>query len=142
VKYKLLVVDIDGTLVDKTGTISPRNREALRRVREAGVHISLCTGRVTNACRKITRQMPFEGYHIYADGAIVCNPESWNESTLSASTRRLSGGRWSSPPAGNRGGVLLRQAVLRPPRDYGSTGAHHEFFGIEPTMSQLRRDME
>ncbi len=44
--YKLLIMDIDGTLVCKDGTISAEDREALAEVRRSGVQASLSTGRV------------------------------------------------------------------------------------------------
>ena len=36
-------MDIDGTLIDRYGDISPENREALARVRNSGIHVSLST---------------------------------------------------------------------------------------------------
>ncbi len=43
--YDLLAIDLDGTLLDSSGRLSPRNRAALHRVHQAGVRIVLCTGR-------------------------------------------------------------------------------------------------
>ena len=43
--YRLLVADIDGTLLDKDGNISAEDREALERVRVSGVKLALSTGR-------------------------------------------------------------------------------------------------
>ncbi|GAJ17382.1 unnamed protein product, partial [marine sediment metagenome] len=51
--YKLLVVDIDGTLLGKDKSISAEDREALARASASGVLISLSTGRVTRACLSI-----------------------------------------------------------------------------------------
>jgi len=44
--FKLLVVDIDGTLVNKTGIIFPEDEKALAKVRTKGIPLSLCTGRI------------------------------------------------------------------------------------------------
>ena len=78
-RYKLLVVDIDGTLLDKKGAISAENKEALARAAGSGVRVSLSTGRVTRACSGIINQLSLDGYHIFFDGALVCNPESGEE---------------------------------------------------------------
>jgi hydroxymethylpyrimidine pyrophosphatase-like HAD family hydrolase len=43
--FKLLVVDIDGTLVNKTGIISPKDDKALAKVCATGIPRSLCAGR-------------------------------------------------------------------------------------------------
>ena len=44
-RYKLLVLDVDGTLLTSQAQISPRTHAALDRAREAGVAITLATGR-------------------------------------------------------------------------------------------------
>jgi len=72
--YKLLVVDIDGTLLGKDGSISDRDREALTRVSDSGIHVSLSTGRVVQACLKIISQLSLDGEHIFFDGALVYDP--------------------------------------------------------------------
>jgi len=43
--YDILAVDMDGTLLDPQGQLSPENADALRRARNAGLEIVLCTGR-------------------------------------------------------------------------------------------------
>ena len=78
-KYKLLVIDVDGTLSDKQGIISEENKKALARANAAGIQVSLCTGRAVKACTKILSQLALDGYHIFFDGALVCNPETWEE---------------------------------------------------------------
>jgi Cof subfamily protein (haloacid dehalogenase superfamily) len=67
------VVDIDGTLVNKDGNISALDRHALAEAAGAGVQISLCTGRVSTACVEILDELSLDGYHIFFDGALVCN---------------------------------------------------------------------
>ena len=51
--YKLLVLDIDGTLMGRDGSISPENRRVLAEVRESGIGVSLSTARAVQACRRI-----------------------------------------------------------------------------------------
>lgn len=46
-KYKLLVLDLDGTLTNAKKETTPRNREALIRVQEQGVRLVLASGRPT-----------------------------------------------------------------------------------------------
>ncbi len=77
--HKLLVVDIDGTLLNKAGTISMADSEALDRVRRAGIAVCLCTGRASMACAGILRQLRLDGYHIFFDGAVVMDPVRGNE---------------------------------------------------------------
>jgi Cof subfamily protein (haloacid dehalogenase superfamily) len=78
-RYKLLVVDVDGTLSDKEGIVSEENKKALARANAVGIRVSLCTGRAANASTKILSQLALNGYHIFFDGALVCNPETGEE---------------------------------------------------------------
>ncbi len=77
--YKLLVSDIDGTLLGRDGTISDRDREALAKARNLGIKVSLCTGRVPQACSSIISQLSLDDYHIFFDGALVSNPKNGEE---------------------------------------------------------------
>jgi len=77
--YKLLVLDIDGTLLDKNGVISAEDRNALARVCDLGLPVSLSTGRVAQACLGIISQLSLDSYHIFFDGALVSNPNHGKE---------------------------------------------------------------
>lgn len=46
-KYKLIALDLDGTLVRKNQTVSPHTQEVLRRVQEQGVKVVIASGRPT-----------------------------------------------------------------------------------------------
>ncbi len=72
-KYRLLVVDIDGTLIGKNGNISDEDREALSEVRRAGIGVSLSTGRAAQGCLPVIERLALDGYHIFFDGALVSN---------------------------------------------------------------------
>ena len=69
--YKLLVVDIDGTLIDKSGAISAENKNVLNRVRDLGIQVSLSTGRAKQSCLKVSHQLSLDNYHIFFDGVIL-----------------------------------------------------------------------
>jgi Cof subfamily protein (haloacid dehalogenase superfamily) len=77
--YKLLVVDIDGTLLDRNGALSPEDREALVRVSRSGIRVSLSTGRASQACRKLIDELSLDGYHMFFDGALVSDPITGQE---------------------------------------------------------------
>ncbi|MCW5775214.1 MAG: HAD hydrolase family protein [Phycisphaeraceae bacterium] len=44
-RYDMLAIDLDGTLLDPAGRVSARNAEAIVRAREAGMAVTVCTGR-------------------------------------------------------------------------------------------------
>ncbi|MBI2288014.1 MAG: HAD family phosphatase, partial [Chloroflexi bacterium] len=80
--YKLLVADIDGTLLGKQGTISTEDKNALARASNAGIKITLSTGRVPQATLKIIEQLSLDGLHIFSDGALVANTENGEEAYI------------------------------------------------------------
>ncbi|MFH1485053.1 MAG: Cof-type HAD-IIB family hydrolase [Chloroflexota bacterium] len=72
--YRLLVVDIDGTLVGKDGTISPKNRKAIAEVQSLGILVSLCTGRSIMTSLPMIKELSLDVPHIFYNGALVANP--------------------------------------------------------------------
>ena len=44
-RYRLLAIDVDGTLVNSSDDLTPATRAALRRAIAAGIHVVLATGR-------------------------------------------------------------------------------------------------
>jgi Cof subfamily protein (haloacid dehalogenase superfamily) len=78
-RYKLLVVDIDGTLLNIDNTISDIDKKALNDVAASGTMVSLSTGRVVQATLRFLDQLHLDGYHVFFDGALVYNPEKKEE---------------------------------------------------------------
>ena len=73
--YKLLVLDVDGTILNKNGIISIEDKNTLAKVYASGIGVSLSTGRVAQACYHIIKQLALDNYHIFCDGALVGNPD-------------------------------------------------------------------
>ena len=73
--FKILVLDIDGTLINKEGTISSADRLAIAKAKNAGITVSLCTGRSTGASLKILKELELDGFHIFFDGTLVYDPQ-------------------------------------------------------------------
>ncbi len=137
--YKLLVLDIDGTLLDKNGAIAAEDKDALAKAVDAGIQVALSTGRVVQTSLKTLNQLSLDGYHIFFDGALVYNPEKGDEVYA----------RPISPE-------LVRQMVNYIHRDevnldlYSVTqffveqeswrsDIRRQFFGIEPTVVNFAR---
>ena len=56
-RYQLLAVDIDGTLLDPDRRIRPRVREALAAAQALGVRLALVTGRRPPAARRVAQEL-------------------------------------------------------------------------------------
>ncbi|MFH0847013.1 MAG: Cof-type HAD-IIB family hydrolase [Chloroflexota bacterium] len=74
--YKLLVIDIDGTLLNEQNIVSEADKKAISEVRKRGIPVSLCTGRVNEASRPVLAELKLDGYHIFADGAVVSSADN------------------------------------------------------------------
>jgi len=73
-KYKMLVLDLDDTLLRDDYSISARNREALMRAQEKGVKVVLASGRPTPAMLKFADELnlaKFQSYMISFNGAVI-----------------------------------------------------------------------
>lgn len=61
-KYKLLVLDIDGTLLNQEKEITPRTLAALLKVQQMGVHVVLASGRPTHGVLPIAEKLELHHY--------------------------------------------------------------------------------
>lgn len=75
-RYDLLAIDLDGTLFDPEGRVSPANAEALRRARGAGVRVVVCTGRGLIECAQGLEAIAQEDPVVVAGGAIIACPRT------------------------------------------------------------------
>lgn len=57
-KYRMLAVDLDGTLLNRQGQVSSSNLDAVQRAIEAGLRIVPCTGRAWCECRDVLANFP------------------------------------------------------------------------------------
>jgi Cof subfamily protein (haloacid dehalogenase superfamily) len=73
-KYKLLVLDIDGTLVGLNDSITPVTLQALRRAQAAGIQLALCTGRRYSRAFPLAQRLNTELPIVTASGALIKDP--------------------------------------------------------------------
>lgn len=69
--YKLLVVDLDGTLLRRDGAIDERDRAAIERLRASGVPTTIATGRLYSGTRDVARQAAIAGPVACVDGSHI-----------------------------------------------------------------------
>ncbi len=73
---KLLALDIDGTLLDPRGELTPRNSEAISRARGLGVLVVLVTGRRFGSARELVQRLGLDIPLISHNGALTKNIET------------------------------------------------------------------
>lgn len=69
--YRLIALDLDGTLLNSQKELTPRNCDALYRAAEQGIHIVPTTGRFYGGMPEVIRDLPFIRYCITINGAEV-----------------------------------------------------------------------
>ena len=75
-QYKILALDLDGTLLDAQSRITPENARAVRMAQQAGVQIVLCTGRNVREVRRFSEQLEAApDWLVTANGAAVQHPD-------------------------------------------------------------------
>ncbi len=67
----MLVVDLDGTLLNRSGRVSPRNVSAIRRAEAAGIEVVVATGRSWLESREVLAAIGHRGMFIGAGGAVL-----------------------------------------------------------------------
>lgn len=75
-EYKMIVLDLDGTLTNSEKAISPRNKEALLRAQDRGKVVVLASGRPTYGIRPLVEELRLEeygGYVLSYNGGKITN---------------------------------------------------------------------
>ena len=69
--YKLITIDIDGTLLNSNGEVSCENKEAISKAVSSGVEVVLASGRIINSIKTIANELGANNYLIAGNGALV-----------------------------------------------------------------------
>ena len=70
-KYRLLALDLDGTLLNSQKEITPEVRKALAWAKERGVYVVLSTGRIVGEAAEFARELPCEDLMVTAGGTAI-----------------------------------------------------------------------
>jgi len=68
---RLLVCDLDGTLIDRTQKIGPIDLAALQKAVQAGIQIAICTGRSIRESLNIIKPLELTGPGVFVNGATL-----------------------------------------------------------------------
>ena len=78
-KYKLVVLDVDGTLLTNEKTVTPRTRATLIKVQQMGVKLVLASGRPTYGVVGLARELELDkngGYILSYNGGQIINAQT------------------------------------------------------------------
>lgn len=74
--YKLLVLDIDGTVTNSQKVITPKTKDALLRLQESGTSVAIASGRPSHGVAPVADELElhhFGGYILSFNGARIIN---------------------------------------------------------------------
>lgn len=71
--YKLVALDLDGTLLNSQGEVPEKHIEAVRKAQEAGIIVVIATGRYYMQTERIMQTLNFDGILVSNDGAVTIN---------------------------------------------------------------------
>lgn len=95
---KLILTDLDGTLLREDKSLSPVNRAALEAGRRQGAEVVLATGRFYGGIPQELRDLPFLRYFILMNGAKIYDRRTdrrWAGRRSRGRRRRRSSISWS-----------------------------------------------
>lgn len=78
-KYKLLVLDVDGTLLNDANEITPRTKAAILKVQQMGIQIVLASGRPTHGVRPLAEALElnhYGGFILSYNGGQIINAQT------------------------------------------------------------------
>ncbi|MFC2159690.1 HAD family hydrolase [Actinomycetota bacterium] len=73
--YKLIVTDVDGTLLDKKSKITELNRQALLECRKRGIEVVLATGKTMDSILYLVKDLGLSLPQITLNGSVTISPD-------------------------------------------------------------------
>ena len=77
-KYRLIAIDLDGTVVNPEGTIIPSAKEAIQRVIDSGMKVTLATGRMYQPSNRFAQELGLSVPLICYQGSLIREPFNGN----------------------------------------------------------------
>ena len=74
--YKLVAIDLDGTLLNSYGEVSNKNKEIIQKAMQKGVEVVLSSGRPIMSVKNLANEIGCNNYIICGNGAITYDIQS------------------------------------------------------------------
>ena len=69
--YKLVAIDLDGTLLNSYGEVSEKNKEAIQKAKNKGAEIVIASGRPISSARSYAYEVGADNYIICGNGSVL-----------------------------------------------------------------------
>lgn len=71
--YRLLALNIDGTLLQTNGRLNKSTKEAIEYVQQKGIYVTLVTSRSWPSAKKVAKALKLDTYIVTHQGALIAN---------------------------------------------------------------------
>jgi HAD superfamily hydrolase (TIGR01484 family) len=71
-EIQLVITDLDGTLLNSRGELSPGNEKAIRQAIAKGVPVTIATGKTRYSAQKIITQLELQTPGVFGQGLVIC----------------------------------------------------------------------
>lgn len=72
---KLIVIDIDGTLLNSEHKLTDRNRDTIKKAIAQGVRVVLATGKTRTSVENVVKELGVDTPGVYLQGLMLCNAD-------------------------------------------------------------------
>lgn len=69
--YKLVAIDLDGTMLNSYGIVTQNTKEVIKKVQEKGAEVIIASGRPIDSIKTIAKEIESKNYFISGNGAIL-----------------------------------------------------------------------
>ena len=74
--YKLVAIDLDGTMLNQYGIITEKTKEIIRKVQKKNVEVMIASGRAITSVKRFAKEINSKKYFISGNGAITYDVEN------------------------------------------------------------------
>lgn len=69
--YKLVAIDLDGTMLNQYGNVTENTKNTIKKIIESGVEVIIASGRPIDSIKTIAKEIGSDNYFIAGNGAII-----------------------------------------------------------------------
>ena len=69
--YKLVAIDLDGTMLNSYGIVTENTKNVIKKVIEQGTEVIIASGRPIDSIKTIAKEIGSNNYFIAGNGALI-----------------------------------------------------------------------
>jgi Cof subfamily protein (haloacid dehalogenase superfamily) len=82
-QFKIVVFDLDGTLITHDYLLLPENLNAVNQIRQLGLRVTIATGRSFFSAEPFLKQLQIQEPMVFSNGSVCDNPETGDREIIS-----------------------------------------------------------